>query len=117
MIHPYTYVGMKYDIKPRNITQQQVIDCVCHTLMIRKERIFLKSLRRDIVEARQMIYIVTRKCIKNASLKDIGSIFRQDHTTVLHGLRNIQNRLDTEPELSCILENILHALCKRQYTS
>lgn len=34
------------------------------------------------------------------SLNQIGSLFEQDHTTVIHGLQSIQDRYDTDQKIS-----------------
>jgi chromosomal replication initiation ATPase DnaA len=54
-------------------------------------------------EARQVCYLLSYELL-GMSKSDIGRAFHRDHTTVIHGLRTIRNRLRVDGELSgCVI--------------
>ena len=74
-----------------------IIDIVFNYLNIEKEHNF-KSRKRELVEARQISWYFMKK-YTNRTLSKIGDAFEKDHSLVLHGMRNINNRYDTERRL------------------
>ena len=60
---------------------------------------------RDTARARQISIYLIRK-LTNLSLKDIGSLFGRDHTTVLSSIRKIEENIKTSPDISKIIRDI-----------
>lgn len=54
--------------------------------------------RADVVCIRQAIMKIARNRT-NMTLKQIGEIWGKDHSTVIHGLRRVNNAYDTNDEL------------------
>ena len=54
--------------------------------------------RADVVCIRQAIMKIARNRTK-MTLKQIGEIWGKDHSTVIHGLRRVNNAYDTNDEL------------------
>lgn len=69
------------------------------------EEINIKSRKRKIVNTRQLMYYLMCKNTKN-SLARIGTIFNQDHATVLHAKRATENIIDTDRYYRKIVEEI-----------
>lgn len=57
----------------------------------------IKTRKRHIVVARQLTYHLHYLFTKH-TLAKIGSLFKQDHATVLHANKTISNLLDTETD-------------------
>lgn len=74
---------------------QQVIAILCKELQLTKEEMFAKKRNRDNVLARQLFSKWLRD---NAmfTLKRIGTVFGQDHTTAIHSINTAQNLIDTD---------------------
>ena len=74
--------------------KQKEIDCVINKVCIKyevsKKELFSKTRTTDIVRSRNIIHNILNEKYK-MSLSDIGRIFGQDHTTVLH---SIEMKLD-----------------------
>jgi chromosomal replication initiator protein len=69
--------------------------------------------RRTIVAARNMAIYLART-MSEISLEQIGKHFGgRDHTTVLHGIRTIEDRLKTEPETKQAYEDLRKMLAQR----
>lgn len=65
-----------------------------------------KSRRRDLVVFRQIIYYFARKHT-TLSLKEIGKItFNQDHATVIHGVRMINDLISVDKEYAKIVDEL-----------
>lgn len=60
--------------------------------------IFGKSRKREISDARQMVMFLAKKHMK-MPLKTIGTRLDRKHATVLHGCRNVEERLAIEKQL------------------
>ena len=54
--------------------------------------------RSDVVCIRQAIMKIARNRT-NMTLKQIGEIWGKDHSTIIHGLRRVNNAYDTNDEL------------------
>lgn len=65
-----------------------------------------KSRRRDLVVFRQMIYYFAREHT-TLSLKEIGkTTFNQDHATVIHGVRMINDLISVDKEYAKIVDEL-----------
>ncbi len=102
MISPYAFVGMPQTKKEKT---ENVINKVCNYLQVNKSYVLGKCRYRSVVEARQIISAILRDNVK-LKLREIGKALNQDHTTVIHSIQSLQNRLDTEPLLKLKLEQL-----------
>ena len=71
--------------KPRQSEIDSVINKVCIKYEVSKKELFTKTRTTDIVRSRNIIHNILNEKYK-MSLSDIGRIFGQDHTTVLHSI-------------------------------
>ena len=71
--------------KPRQTEIDSIINKVCIKYEVSKKDLFTKTRTTDIVRARNIIHNILSEKYK-MSLSDIGRIFGQDHTTVLHSI-------------------------------
>lgn len=75
---------------------QRVIGYFLSRLMITAERFLARRGAREIVEARQMAMFLIRRRTQ-LSFESIGEIFQRDHGTVIHAVKAVQDRIDTDP--------------------
>lgn len=61
---------------------------------------------QSLVTPRQVAMFISRKYTTN-SLEEIGKAFKKKHATILHGVKTIQQRLETESDLKDTVEQIL----------
>ena len=61
---------------------------------------------QSIVTPRQLAMYIARK-FTTKSLPEIAKLFDKTHATIIHGVRNIEKRLDVENDLKITLEEIL----------
>ena len=61
---------------------------------------------QSIVTPRQLAMYIARK-FTTRSLPEIAKLFDKTHATIIHGVRNIEKRLDVEDELRTMLSEIL----------
>ena len=72
------------------------------------------SRTKDIVLARQVsIYLI--RSITNLSLPEIGKVFNQHHTTVMHSLDKVEKMMKENRELSEIVRDIKSNINSRSY--
>jgi len=60
---------------------------------------------KNTVEARQVSMYLIRN-LTNLSLEDIAAEFGKDHTTVMHGLKKIENKLPTDDHLQTVIKEV-----------
>ena len=83
-------IGVKY--KSANMeTVNKVIDKVCKICLVSKHDIFSKSRARDVVRARSILYNLLHESY-DVSISSMSRVFNQDHTTIIHSLRNKEDK-------------------------
>ena len=83
-------VGVKF--KNANMeTVNQVVDKVCKRCLVSKHDIFSKGRTRDVVRARSILYNLLHESY-NVSISSMSRVFNQDHTTIIHSLKNKQDK-------------------------
>jgi chromosomal replication initiator protein len=80
---------MRQDPKKLNVSKDTIIDVVCKAHGFELYQLQDGSRRRPLVKARQIICYLLRK-YTNMSLHDIGDIFYQDHTIVVHSCQKLE---------------------------
>ena len=79
-------VGVKY--KNANIeVVSKLVDKVCEKYTVSKHDVFSKGRTTDVVRARSIVYNLLHEEY-NVSVSSMSRVFNQDHTTVLHSLKN-----------------------------
>tara|TARA_B110000444_G_C18742267_1_gene548549 strand:+ start:111 stop:632 length:522 start_codon:yes stop_codon:yes gene_type:complete len=79
-------VGIKY--KNANIeVVSKLVDKVCEKYTVSKHDVFSKGRTTDVVRARSIVYNLLHEEY-NVSVSSMSRVFNQDHTTVLHSLKN-----------------------------
>lgn len=87
------------------VTKEQMTKIVCDYFEIPLERIFKKSRKKELVLGRHVICFLLFKYSK-LSKTDIAKFVNKDHTTVINGLRTLQDLMDTEKGVREDVENI-----------
>ena len=83
-------VGIKF--KTANMeTVNQVEDRVCKICLVSKHDIFSKGRTRDVVRARSILYNLLHESY-NVSISSMSRVFNQDHTTIIHSLKNKEDK-------------------------
>ncbi len=92
------------------ITLEDVVRRVSEVTLIAQKDIVGKSRKKELVEARQIASYLGRE-ILGASLSSIGIYFGgRDHTTILHGCKNIEEKIKSEKRIKQIVESIKNEL-------
>ena len=82
---------------------------VANEFGLRVEDIDSRRRLASLAHPRQVAMFLARKHT-NASLQDIGAAFGRDHSTVLHALRNVENKMETDAPLRSMIEQFAQAL-------
>jgi chromosomal replication initiator protein len=101
--------GSSPSVRPA-LTADKIQDAVCAEAGVEKAKLLSQSRAGPLVEARQLAMYLTRE-LTDLSLPQIARSFkRRDHTTVLHALRRVESRLETEPSLRETVAGLSSAL-------
>lgn len=94
------------------VTVSQIVHAVCDVWQITEADIVSRSRTEDVVFARHVAMYIIRRLLPNLSLANIGHVLqRTHHTSILHGIRNVQNRMwidkTLESQIEAVIESIL----------
>jgi chromosomal replication initiator protein len=96
--------------QPARPSIEAIQQLVCERLEVEVESIFSQSRNGQVVEARQLAMYLCRR-LTDHSLPQIARAFkRRDHTTVMHALKRVDSRLETDPTLRSLVETLDHEL-------
>jgi chromosomal replication initiation ATPase DnaA len=75
--------------------QNKIIDIVCETLDMSRDRLFARTRLRDVVFARQIAFKVLYFNTELTLVK-IGKIFGFNHDNIISGMRSLHDKMDTD---------------------
>jgi len=88
------------------ISIESIQNYVCEYFGIEPNKVREKTRKQEVVEARQMAMYLSKKFTKS-SLKTIGLHFGgRDHSTVIHAISTVDERLSTSPKYTRILTEL-----------
>lgn len=95
-----------------------IVDEIASVFMISKDDMFLKSKRRDLVDARYMLYLICSK--RNMSVRYIQEYMNESgyetaHSPIIHGIQNAKKKSDDDPDYRYIVDKITRSLENKIY--
>ena len=95
-----------YPDQQREVTPQLIVDVVSEHFNVSKDDITSKKRNSEYVLPRQIIMYLCRT-MTDAPLQSIGNLLnKKDHTTVMHGISKIEERIATDEELRSKIDTI-----------
>ncbi len=92
--------------KEKNITTDYIIQVVTTEFGVSYDDIVSSKRNSEISNARQTIMYLSRKMI-DISLDNIGKILgNRDHTTVMHGIDNVEKKIKTDSEFKAKIDHL-----------
>ena len=93
---------MKHTVKPRTqkvINFDMIVEATAEFYKLNPDVIFSKSRVRDVADARQIIMYLSQK-LTSLSSSAIGHKLNRSHTTVLHGIKQVEDRVNFTKDLA-----------------
>ena len=90
----------------RKLSIEEIQTAVAKKYNVSMAQILSPERTQSIVTPRQLSMYIARK-FTTKSLPEIAKLFDKTHATIIHGVRNIEKRLDVEADLKTTLEEIL----------
>jgi len=90
----------------KKLTIEEIQTAVAKKYNVSIAQILSSERTQSIVTPRQLSMYIARK-FTTKSLPEIAKFFDKTHATIIHGVRNIEKRLDVEEELKATLAEIL----------
>lgn len=90
----------------KKLTIKEIQTTISNRYNVTIEQILSDERTQSLVTPRQLAMYVSRKFTTN-SLTEIADAFDKSHATIIHGVKNIEKRLDVEAELKSTLAEIL----------
>ena len=98
------FIQKEQTMKKLNIEEIQAL--VAKKYSITMEQLLSPERTQSVVTPRQLAMYIARK-FTTKSLPEIAKMFEKTHATIIHGVRNIEKRLDVEADLKASLAEIL----------
>jgi len=98
------FIQKEQTLKKLNIEEIQA--AVAKKYSVTMAQMLSPERTQSIVTPRQLAMYIARK-FTTKSLPEIAKLFEKTHATIIHGVRNIEKRLDVEQELKATLAEIL----------
>lgn len=93
-------------------TPRLITEVVCEHYNLSRGAITCESREGRLVEARHIIFYLTKN-ITTAAVTKIGRLFRRNHGTVVNALKNVSNRMETERAFKDLVEALRAKCIKR----
>ena len=93
----------------KNLSIEEIQTVVARKYNVTMAQILSAERTQSIVTPRQLAMFISRK-LTTKSLKEIADAFDKSHATILHGVKSITQRLETEIELKNVLDEIITSL-------
>ena len=90
----------------RKLSIEEIQTAVSKKYNVSMAQILSAERTQSIVTPRQLAMYIARK-FTTKSLPEIAKLFEKTHATIIHGVKNIEKRLDVENDLKVTLEEIL----------
>lgn len=94
------------------ITPTQIIDAVSKVTGVGVEDIKRKGRRKRFVDARQISQYIMRQHCPKMKLTDIAEIYGTDHSTIVHGLKRVPERISNYEDYKRIYEDSISVICR-----
>jgi len=96
------------DVEPLPVTIERIVEEVSRALEVSPEDIYSRRHAQQISLARQACMYCVRETT-SLSYDEIGSNFGgRDHTTVIYAVQRIQQLMDTKPDFSALIRDIIN---------
>lgn len=100
------------DSLPVSVVVTNIFNAVSESYGVSAEEIKSSSRSANISQARNIcMYII--KTVTGITLKEVGTYFGKDHSTVLHSVKRIEAAMETDMDLKNTVNNIVRE-CKQQ---
>lgn len=85
--------------KPKIITLNMILEVVADHYKIDQEEITSKKRTQEIAFPRQIFMYLCREMMPDTTLKGIAAILGRDHSTVLHGIKKVEEDINNNKDL------------------
>jgi chromosomal replication initiator protein len=97
--------------KKSRITLDLIREKVCSSFNISGDSLFLQTRKSEIAQPRQIAMYLSNLYIPSLTLKTIANYYKlKDHTTVLHAVKTIKIKLETDNDLKNQLQSLMDQL-------
>jgi len=88
-----------------------IIETTCKFFGISREDLFSSSRKKELSLSRQIVMYILRNVL-NKPLKEISSIFKKEHSTIIYNIKALENKLTKDLSLKIKLDYLLRELSK-----
>jgi chromosomal replication initiator protein len=109
----YIVPGLKFKEQTKGMADlKKIAELVCDYFALHEEDFYGKVRKREFVEARSYFMWIAKKSF-HYTLADIGRVLGKDHTTVIHGLRTLEDLMFSQERISDEMKELKMYVNKR----
>jgi len=98
-------------IKESSNQVEMIIETVCRFFGVPREDIFSSSRKKELTLVRQVTIYFLRNLL-NKSLKEISSLFKKEHSTIIYNLKTFENKLKRDLGLKVKVDYLFKEISK-----
>lgn len=102
-------VRLQTNRKRIGFNADQVIDLLCQKMNIARKDLLGKSRKADYITPRHLCMLILNEVL-GLPKAQIGRIFSAQHTTVIHGINKIQEKIATDRNVEDIYQSLKHQI-------
>lgn len=105
----FAKIRMEYNAADYGDVLRQFVNAVCEIMQVTEKQLLGPGRKAELVRARMYIWLLMRQYTL-ITQPELGRRFNRDHTTILHGVRIIQDRIRLEDTVAHEFHTICHKL-------
>lgn len=80
-------------LKDRDAVNEHLVESICNDYEIDRSEYWSKTRHKEVVEVRFIVWYILKQKFKY-TLKFISMLYEKDHSTVIHGINEVENDKD-----------------------
>jgi len=96
-------------ISRKKLSKESILAAVCKDFEMDLEEITARGRAAQYLEPRHITCYLLREYAR-MHFKEIGDLFNRDHTTIIHAVRAVKDRMDTEPDYKARVQRLINKI-------
>lgn len=114
-VEKYEYRNSAQSSMDRIGTMMSIIEIAAKDMNINANLLWSPKRNAELVQMRQMLMWLFRIQYPQLPLRMIGDMFKRDHATILHAMRQVEGSISTDPIFRALLHNLIDLIHQHDF--
>lgn len=96
-------------------TMMSIIEIAAKDMNVNANMLWSPKRNAEYVQMRQMLMWLFRTQYPQLPLRMIGDMFKRDHATILHAMRQVEGAISTDPVFRGVLKNLIDLIHQHDF--